>query len=104
MKTIIRIALPQSIKLQLEHGPELPDVRADRGQLEQIILDLTLNAQQSMRSGGVLTIRTYPMSVDARYTRQHPAVRMGAYTVLEIANTGQDLNYEAQRDVAEPLA
>jgi two-component system cell cycle sensor histidine kinase/response regulator CckA len=103
MESIIRIALPQNINLQIEHGAELKPVKADRGQLEQVILNLALNAQESMPAGGTLSLRTYNMNVGEDYSREHPAVLRGEYTVLEISDTGHGLSYEPQGDVAEPV-
>jgi two-component system CheB/CheR fusion protein len=98
LEPVIRIALPQNIELRIEHEPELPPVRADRGQLEQVIVNLALNAQDSMPGGGSLALRAYVMQVDEAYTREHPAVNAGAYSVLEVSDTGPGMRYEAQPD------
>src|SRR5581483_3265129 len=103
MEPIVRIALPNNIELQIERAPELRPVKADRGQLEQVILNLALNAQETMPAGGALVIRTYSMSVDGAYAREHPAVKPGEYTVLEISDTGYGLNYEPQGNLSEPV-
>ena len=56
-----------------------------------------------MPTGGSLTVRAYNMTVDDQYAREHPAVKIGNYAVLEISDTGHGLNYEPQSDVAEPV-
>ena len=94
LEPVIRIALPHNVELRIERAPELPPVRADRGQLEQLIVNLALNAQDSMPSGGSLSLRTYGMAVDAAYAREHPAVNPGAYSVLEVSDTGPGMQYE----------
>lgn len=95
---VIRIALPHNIELRTERAAKLPQVRADRGQLEQMIVNLALNAQDAMPGGGSLGLRTYTMQVDEAYTREHPAVSAGAYCVLEVSDTGPGLHYEALGD------
>ena len=87
LEPVIRVALPHNIELRIERAAELPPFRADRGQLEQVIVNLALNAQETMPGGGSLTLRTYDMTVDEEYARDHPAVKSGAYSVLEVADT-----------------
>jgi two-component system CheB/CheR fusion protein len=100
LEPLIRIALPHNIELRIEREPELAPVRADQGQLEQVIVNLALNAQDSMPGGGSLALRTYSMTVDAAYVREHPAVNPGAYSVLEVSDTSPGMSYEAQADGA----
>ena len=88
MEPIIRAALPSSIELQVECATDLKPVKADRGQLEQVILNLSLNAQESLPGGGSLSVRTYNMNVDQAYALEHPAVKPGAYAVLEVSDSG----------------
>ena len=88
MEPIMRMALPSSIELGVERAPDLKPVNADRGQLEQVILNLALNAQESLPGGGSLSIQTYNMTVDEAYTREHPAVKPGEYAVLEVSDSG----------------
>lgn len=104
LEPLIRMALPQTLELRVERGPEVKRVNADRGQLEQVVLNLALNAQESMPGGGLLAIRTYHMTVDEAYAREHPAVKPGAYTVLDVSDTGPGLGYEPPPDLSQPRA
>ncbi len=104
MEQIVRIALPAKIELRAECDPELKRVKADRGQIEQVLLNLALNAPESMPSGGELTIRTYNMDVDEAYSREHPAVKPGVYAVIELSDTGPGLSYESVSATAPPVA
>src|SRR5581483_11851615 len=78
IEQMIRMALPGNIELRVERGADVKQAKADRGQLEQVILNLALNAQESMPAGGSLLIRTYNQAVDEGYAREHPAVKPGA--------------------------
>jgi len=95
IEPIIRKALPSSIELHLDCASDLKPVNADRGQLEQVILNLALNAQESLPGGGSLSVRTYNMTVDPAYAREHPAVKPGAYSVLEVSDSGPAGNGES---------
>ncbi|HEY1242545.1 MAG TPA: CheR family methyltransferase [Bryobacteraceae bacterium] len=92
MEPIIRIALAPNIKLEVERAPDLKPVSADRGQFEHVILNLALNAQESLPGVGSVSVRTYNMTVDETYAREHPAVKPGAYTVLEVSDSGAAVN------------
>ena len=88
LEPVIRVALPKDIELRIERAAELQGFQGDRGQLEQVIVNLVLNAPESMPGGGALTLRTYRKTVDEEYARDHPAVKQGVYSVLEVADTG----------------
>lgn len=107
VEPIVRTALSSQIELRVEQSPDLKAVNADRGQLEQVILNLALNAQESLANGGSLSVHTYNMTVDEAYTREHPAVKPGAYVVLEVSDSSA-VNYEphdgAERSAARGLA
>ncbi len=100
VEPLIRIALLQNIDLRVEREPELKQVRFDRGQLEQVIVNLALYAQELMPNGGTVALRTFAMTVDEAYAREHPAVNPGTYSVLEIADTDAGPGYEALPDGA----
>lgn len=107
MEPIVRTALPSRIELRVEKAPDLKVVNADRGQLEQVMLNLALSAQESLADGGSLRVHTYNMTVDEAYTREHPAVKPGAYVVLEVSDSAA-ANYEphdgAERSTARGLS
>ena len=107
VEPIARTALPSSIELRVDQAPDLKAVKADRGQLEHLILNLALNAQEWLPGGGSLSIHTYNMTVDEAYTREHPAVKPGAYVVLEVSDSNA-VNYEphdgSERSTARGLS
>lgn len=86
MQQVVRGALADGIELRIASEAELRPVRVDRARIEQAILNLVMHSRDAMGSGGVLTISTRNMSVDAAYAREHPAVQPGEYSVLELAD------------------
>jgi PAS domain S-box-containing protein len=73
---------------------DLPDVLGDRGQLEQVLLNLTLNARDAMSDGGALTISTRPADFDTDCTRAHPGISRGRYVELAVSDTGIGMSAE----------
>jgi CheY-like chemotaxis protein len=78
-------------------------VRADPSQVEQVILNLAINARDAMPAGGHLSLRTRPVTVDASFIEQHPQFAPGDYVVLEVADTGTGMTAEVQAHLFEPF-
>jgi two-component system, chemotaxis family, CheB/CheR fusion protein len=103
MQQLIQVMLRQDIELVLNLSPSLGRVRADRGQMEQVILNLVLNARDAMPNGGRITVATADVEVDRAFSEQHPAVPAGEYAALTVRDNGTGMDQETQSHLFEPF-
>ena len=92
---MLRRLLPESIDIDSVPGHDLPSVNADPGQLEQVIVNLCVNARDAMERGGRLTIETENVLISARYCESHPWAKPGRYVLLSVTDTGVGMSPEA---------
>ena len=91
------------IELRVDASANLPKIRADRGQVEQVLLNLAVNARDAMPDGGTLTIETSLAELDEGYSRIHPRVNPGQYVELEVSDTGSGMSAEVSAHIFEPF-
>jgi two-component system cell cycle sensor histidine kinase/response regulator CckA len=91
------------VRLVLGLEPGLGLLRADRGQIEQIIMNLVVNAQDAMPRGGTLTIETAQVELDEHYAATHMAAMPGPYIMLAVSDTGTGMTPEVQARLFEPF-
>jgi PAS domain S-box-containing protein len=103
MHRMLTRLIGEDIQLQHVAYPDLGLIKADKGQLEQIIVNLAVNARDAMPQGGKLTIETYPRTLDESYARQHHYVAPGEYAVLAISDSGIGMSDEVKRHLFEPF-
>jgi nitrogen-specific signal transduction histidine kinase len=93
----------EDIQLDLTLAPDLWSVSADPGQIEQVILNLAVNARDAMPDGGRLTIATTNSVLDAVFAARNPMVQPGSYVRLSVTDTGQGMDEETLARVFEPF-
>jgi CheY-like chemotaxis protein len=101
-KLLLR-TIGEDIELVLDLQPGLAPVHADPGQMEQVILNLAVNARDAMPQGGRLVIRTANVRLDEDYIRSHPGVSAGPYVLLELRDSGCGISPEAKSHIFEPF-
>jgi PAS domain S-box-containing protein len=103
IESVLRRLLPESIVIDAVHGAELGHVRMDPAQLEQVVLNLALNARDAMPEGGTLTLETANVFLDPEYASRHPQVNAGRYVVLTVSDTGSGMDPEVAARAFEPF-
>jgi CheY-like chemotaxis protein len=93
----------EDVALVTRPGDGLWAVRADPGQLEQIVVNLVVNARDAMPHGGTVTIETGNVMLDESYTRRHPALDPGPYVLLAVSDTGTGMDAAIQARLFEPF-
>jgi signal transduction histidine kinase len=102
MKTMLSRLVGEGAELVTDLAPELGNIHADAGQMEQVILHLVANARDAMPEGGRVTIRTANVELDAEYAGRHPGARPGSYVMVSVGDTGPGLGSEDQARLFEP--
>ncbi len=100
---MLRRLLPESISIDSIPGHQLATVSADPSQLEQVIVNLCVNARDAMERGGQLTIETENVLFNARFCEQHPWAKPGRYVLLSVTDTGVGMSAEVRDRVFEPF-
>ena len=103
MEKMLPRLIGEDIVLRFDLEPTLGQVKADPGQIEQVIMNLAVNARDAMPNGGKLTIETANVELDVAYTRQHPGSRVGQYVMLAVTDTGTGIDPEIQSQIFEPF-
>jgi CheY-like chemotaxis protein len=102
---VLRRVMGEDRGVRFKLSPELGPVRADPGQLEQVLLNLALNARDAMPRGGKITVETFQTELTGVYSRQRPstAIRPGKYVVLAVSDTGHGMDKETINHIFEPF-
>ena len=103
MEKILSRTIGEDIDLKKSLYPDVGRIRADRSQLEQIILNLAVNARDAMPSGGKLTIETANVFLDKLYAHTHIAVSPGPYVMLAVSDSGHGIEENVKAHIFEPF-
>src|SRR5467141_26138 len=103
MSKLLRRLVREDIEFGFQLGDSLGRVKADPGQIEQVLLNLTVNASDAMPQGGKLTIETKKLKVDAAYANARPPLRPGQYVQLVVSDTGHGMDATTMSRIFEPF-
>ena len=103
MDKMLRRLIGENIDLLTVPDPDLWKVKVDPGQIEQVIVNLAVNARDAMPEGGNLTVETKNVELDKEFTRNHPSAVPGRHVMLAISDTGCGMNEEVKDRVFEPF-
>ena len=103
LRDMIQRLIGEDITLVLELAPDLASVKADPGQIEQVCSTWSSTPVDAMPDGGVLTIETRTVQVDAVYAAEHPGTRPGPHAMLAVRDTGVGMDESIRRRIFEPF-
>jgi PAS domain S-box-containing protein len=103
LEKMLRRLIGEDIKLHTLLDPSLGRVKADPGQIEQVIMNLAVNARDAMPSGGDLTLETRNVQLDETFARSHVTVKPGPHIMLAVSDTGAGMTPETKERIFEPF-
>jgi PAS domain S-box-containing protein len=103
MEKMLPRLIGEDIRLDLALDPAIGLVKADPGQIEQVVMNLAVNARDAMPDGGTLRVQTSNAEFDAPFVREHPGSIPGRYVMLTVTDTGMGMDPETQGRIFEPF-
>jgi CheY-like chemotaxis protein len=103
IERLLARVLREDIKLRCTLAPDAGTIRVDPGQLEQVIMNLAVNARDAMPGGGLLTIETANVDLDKAYLQVHPLAKPGPYVMLAVTDNGTGMDAATQARIFEPF-
>ncbi len=103
IERMLRRIIRENVDFRTILDPELGNIKADPGQIEQVIMNLAVNARDAMPNGGTLTIETQSVYLDKDYVSQHIAVEPGPFVKLIVSDTGTGIDEEVQKHIFDPF-
>jgi two-component system cell cycle sensor histidine kinase/response regulator CckA len=101
--SLLRRLIGEDVELVTHLDPQLARVKADPGQIQQVIMNLAVNARDAMPEGGTLTLETANVELDEAFAREHVPTIPGAYAMLAVCDTGAGMTADTQAHLFEPF-
>ena len=103
LEPMLRRLINEDIRIVMRHDGALGRVRADPVQIEQVLINLVVNARDAMPGGGTITIETANVELDAAYHARHTVVAPGSYVMLAVTDTGIGMDVATKAKIFEPF-
>lgn len=103
MRVLLQRTIGAQIRVEVQTAPDLPAIHADRGQIEQMLMNLAVNSRDAMVHGGVLTIETALLSLAAGEAKPRPSMVPGVYVQLSVSDDGVGMNADVAARACEPF-
>jgi len=103
IRKLLSKTIPKMVEIELGLAPDLAQINADPAQIDQIVMNLALNASEAMPEGGKLTIETTNVILDDEFCRTHPGIKPGDYVLLSVSDTGGGVDKETAQLIFDPF-
>jgi two-component system, cell cycle sensor histidine kinase and response regulator CckA len=103
MGKMLHRLIGEDIDLGMKLSADIGRVKADQGQIEQVIMNLAINARDALPQGGKLVVETVNATLDEAYTRQHPGSKAGRYVMISVTDSGTGMTPETLAHMFEPF-
>ena len=103
LRKMLERVIGEHIELRMDLAPDLPAVQGDAGALEQVLMNLVLNARDALPEGGCITIATAPVTLDTAFCNTHPEATPGTYVRLSVTDTGTGMSESTRQHLFEPF-
>jgi two-component system, cell cycle sensor histidine kinase and response regulator CckA len=103
VEKLLRRAIPKMIDIQMDLSDDLAEINADPAQIEQVLMNLTVNARDAVSESGRITLETRNITLDEEYCRVHVGVGPGEYVLLQVSDTGHGMDKATIEHIFEPF-
>ncbi|HCL00742.1 MAG TPA: hypothetical protein DHW42_11640 [Candidatus Marinimicrobia bacterium] len=103
MQKMLHRVIGEDIEIQITLEQDIKLIKADPAQIEQIIMNLSVNARDAMPNGGLLTFETKNVALDGEYAKEHSGVKPGSYVLISVSDTGIGMGKEIRDQIFEPF-
>jgi two-component system cell cycle sensor histidine kinase/response regulator CckA len=103
LSNLLRRLIGETVDLEIEHGNAVPPIKADRGQFDQVVINLAVNARDAMPGGGSVIVRSSNVELHQPVQRGHDLMATGRYALIEVIDTGEGISKENLDRIFEPF-